>query len=271
MINYIYENVIIKPITFCANLILKVIKIGTLKERLKAQIKERKRMFSYREAQSTQAELQWEDKCLQPPACLPLTDFPLVPTLPWRMAFCFVFLAKISKTRPPDKTPIIKPSQLWLRKSKMTKDKQKFGVREETERNSRAQLTFSFPSVLLGKGAMWPAAADSCCLPRHEDGTFKLGARIRLFFFYCFYFLNYLITFTHFIWGQCTGAIHTHAYEVRDNLLESILSPIQILESNWGAFYLMTLFGGPTALLCQVSGHGNKPSNYHTPRSPCPL
>lgn len=166
-------------------------------------------MLSYREAQSTQAELQWEEKCLQPPACLPVTDFPLVPTLPWRMAFCFVFLAKISKTRPPDKTPIIKPSQLWPRKSKMTKNKQKFGVREETERNSRAQLTFSFPSILLGKGAMWPAAANSCCLPRHEDGTFKLGARIRLFFFYCFYFLNYLITFTHFIWGQCTGAMRS--------------------------------------------------------------
>lgn len=206
-------------------------------------------------------------------SCLSSLDrFSLVPTLLWRMAFCFVFLAKISKTRSPDKTPIIKPSQLWPRKIKMTKNKQKFGVREETERNFRAQLTFSFPSVLLGKGAMWPAAANSCCLPRHENGTFKLGARIRPFFFYCFYFFNYLIMFTHFIWGQCTGASHACLWGQRQSAgIDSFshtdpgikLRGCQVWQQ---AFYLMTLFGGPTALLCQVSGH--KSSNYYTPAPP---
>lgn len=180
-------------------------------------MKEQTRMFSYRGAQSAQTEPQWEDRCLQPPACLPLIDFPLVPTLPQSMAFCFVFLAKTSKTRPPDKTPIIKPSQLWPRKSKMTKNRQKFDVREETEINSRARLTFSFPSVLLGKGAMWPAAADSCCLPRHEDGAFKLGARIRPSLFILLLFLNYLIMFIHFIWGWCTGATQARLWGQRTN------------------------------------------------------
>lgn len=181
-------------------------------------MKERKRLFFYRGAQSAQTELQWEDRCLQPPACLPLIDFPLVPTLPWSMAFCFVFLAKTSKTRPPDKTPIIKPSQLWPRKSKMTKNRQKFDVREETEINSRARLTFSFPSVLLGKDQLLPSLTWGWYL--------QTGSQNKAFLVY----IAFIFKLFNYVYSLYLGTVHRGytgtPMRSEDKLLESILSSI---------------------------------------------